>query len=137
MKTSILLTGTVTFHVRKKPQDLQLRRRKKKQQLKEFISEPGLGVGPQGGPPAEPFLMEMNPDGTDVVGGPGPPQRFRLSPNVTEVGSDPAIQSGQSLLLPPAQFLHPRHCVLAYTDGIVTVTPNHRYVGNSLAISLT
>ena len=118
----------MTFHVRKKPQDLQLRRRKKKQ-LKEFISEPGLGVGPQGGPP-EPFLMEMNPDGTDVVG-PGPPQRFRLSPNVTEVGSDPAIQSGQSLLLPPAQFLHPRHCVLAYTDGIVTVTPNHRYV-NSL-----
>ena len=75
-----------------------------------------------------PFLLEMNPDGSEI----NPqtqgalPQRFRLSPNVTEVGSDPAIQSGQSLLLPPAQFLHPRHCVLAFTDGIVTVTPNHR-----------
>ena len=123
----------MTFHVRKKPPgDLrgqqQQQQRRKKKQLKEFMSEPGLHhPHPED---QQPFLLEMNPDGTDLAPGPmgaSQPQRFRLSPNVTEVGSDPSIQSGQSLLLPPAQFLHPRHCVLAFTDGIVTVTPNHRY----------
>ena len=70
----------------------------------------------------------MNPDGSEINHSIQNvmPQRFKLSPNVTEVGSDPTIQSGQSLLLPPAQFLHPRHCVITYTDGIVTVTPIHR-----------
>ena len=86
--------------------------------------------------PGPPYLLEMNPDGSEINHSAQGvmPQRFRLSPNVTEVGSDPAIQSGQSLLLPPAQFLNPRHCVLTYTDGIVTVTPIHReaetYVNN-------
>ena len=87
-------------------------------------------------PAGPPYLLEMNPDGSEINHSVQNvmPQRFRLSPNVTEVGSDPAIQSGQSLLLPPAQFLHPRHCVITYTDGIVTVTPIHReaetYVNN-------
>lgn len=57
-----------------------------------------------------------------------PPQKFAIAANVTEVGTDPAIQGGggQCLLLPPAPFLYPRHCVLAHTEGIVTLTPSHR-----------
>ena len=123
--------------MKKRPADAHMRKRKKKpgQYNYEHNNQPmftdntRMNAGP-------PYLLEMNPDGSEInhtlqnV----MPQRFRLSPNVTEVGSDPAIQSGQSLLLPPAQFLHPRHCVITYTDGIVTVTPIHReaetYVNN-------
>lgn len=132
-----MITGSITFHVKKRPADAHMRKRKKKpgQFLYEANNQPMLNENAKlnSGPP---YLLEMNPDGTEInhtlqnV----MPQRFRLSPNVTEVGSDPAIQSGQSLLLPPAQFLHPRHCVITYTDGIVTVTPIHReaetYVNN-------
>ena len=124
-----MFAGSITFHVRKRPIDAQTRRRKKKQgqffndAQGQLLSQDGLRIS--SGPP---YLLEMNPDGSEinhsiqnVI-----PQRFKISPNVTEVGSDPAIQSGQSLLLPAAQFLHPRHCVITYTDGIVTVTPIHR-----------
>lgn len=68
-------------------------------------------------------------DGTDVVN--GTPKRHRLHPNVTEVGSERPINTAgsqqhghqsQSLQLfgPNVQ---PRHCVIAHTEGIVTVTP--------------
>jgi len=68
-------------------------------------------------------------DGTDVVS--GTPKRHRLHPNVTEVGSERPINTAgsqqhghqsQSLQLfgPNVQ---PRHCVIAHTEGIVTVTP--------------
>ena len=33
---------------------------------------------------------------------------------------------GQCMLLPPGPMLFPRHCVLAHTEGIVTITPSHR-----------
>jgi len=59
-----------------------------------------------------------------------PSRRFVVLPNVTEVGTDPALQrsgGGQCLLLPPSPDVAPRHCVLAHTDGgVVTVTPCHR-----------
>jgi afadin len=68
-------------------------------------------------------------DGTDIVN--GTPKRHSLHPNVTEVGSERPINSAgsqqhghqsQSLQLfgPNVQ---PRHCVIAHTEGIVTVTP--------------
>ena len=57
------------------------------------------------------------------------PQRFILSQNVTEVGSDPSLAQhggGHALYIPPTPFTHPRHCVIANTEpGVVTVTPNH------------
>ena len=58
------------------------------------------------------------------------PQRFILSQNVIEVGSDPSLAphvgGGHALFLPPNHFIHPRHCVIANTEpGVVTVTPNH------------
>lgn len=68
-------------------------------------------------------------DGTDIIN--GTPKRHRLHPNVTEVGSERPINTAgsqqhghqsQSLQLfgPNVQ---PRHCVIAHTEGIVTVTP--------------
>jgi hypothetical protein len=85
------------FHIRRKPSDLYTRKRKKKQTMKEFASETALMHEDR-----FPFLLEMNPDGSDIGPSHGRmPQRFRLAPNMTEVGSDPAIQSGQCLLLPP------------------------------------
>lgn len=113
--------GTVTFHVRRKPADYHPRKRKKKPMMKDFASESALMTEDR-----LPLFIELNVDGSDIQT--RLPQRFRLSPNVTEIGSDPAISSngGQSLLLPPAPFLHPRHCVVAHTEpGIVTVTPSH------------
>ena len=78
-----------------------------------------------------PFLFEVNPDGSEMIPtGPGQPlpARFVIPPNVTEVGTDPALQQQHPncLLLPPGPFLFPRHCVLAFTETLVTVTPSHR-----------
>ena len=78
-----------------------------------------------------PCLFETNPDGSEINVGPGGPlpQRFVIPPNVTEVGTDPSVQhasGGQCLLLAPGPYIFPRHCVLANTDGIVTITPSHR-----------
>jgi hypothetical protein len=72
------------------------------------------------------FLLS---DGTDIVT--GTPKRHRLHPNVTEVGSERPINTAESqqhghqsqslqLFGPNVQ---PRHCVIAHTEGIVTVTP--------------
>jgi afadin len=69
-----------------------------------------------------PFLFEIHLDGSEMNNS----SRFIIPLNVTEVGTDPAIQSGQCMLLPPGPFLYPRHCVLAHTEAIVTITPSHR-----------
>ena len=67
-----------------------------------------------------PFLVKLNPDGSEVGQGQAP-IHIRLKSEVTEIGSDHSIPNG--LLLP---FVFPHHCVITRTDGIVTVTPNHR-----------
>jgi afadin len=78
----------VTFHIRRKPADFHLRKRKKKPTMKEFASESALMAEER-----LPFLLEMNPDGSDISPSQGRvPQRFHLSPNMTEIGSDPSIQ---------------------------------------------
>ena len=74
-----------------------------------------------------PILVELNVDGSDIHS--RLPQRFILSQNVTEVGSDinlAAHSGGHALVLPPSPYIHPRHCVVAHTEpGVVTVTPSH------------
>jgi len=96
------------FHVRRKPADFFPRKRKKKPMMKDYASESALINEDK-----MPFLLEMNPglhwinylriikspfkvfllDGSDISPAQGRmPHRFRLQPNVTEVGSDPAIQ---------------------------------------------
>ena len=100
-------TGTVTFHVRRRPVDLYPRKRKKKPiggggAFPQFNSESALMSD-------LPILVELNMDGSDIHS--RLPQRFRLSQNVTEVGSDPnlaAHSGGHALVLPSSPFIHPR-----------------------------
>ena len=80
-------------------------------------------------------MLELNPDGSDIPNGAG--VRHRLQPNVTEVGSErpigPQAVQAQTLTL-PGPMVMPRHCVIAFTENIVTLTPcsrdAHTYVNN-------
>ncbi|XP_076626509.1 adherens junction formation factor afadin isoform X8 [Colletes latitarsis] len=121
--------GSIMFHVRRRPADYVPRKRKKKPSGKwnEFdhrYEDERL-----------PFLLELNPDGSDVPNGAG--IRHRLQPNVTEVGSErpigPQAVQAQTLTL-TGPMVMPRHCVIAFTENIVTLTPcsrdAHTYVNN-------
>ncbi|KAG8268643.1 adherens junction organization [Homalodisca vitripennis] len=126
------------FHVRRRPADYHPRKRKKKPQQKwnhqsstemhEYRYEDGFD--------RLPFFLELNPDttgmkgficidGSDIAGGTA--KRHRLHPNVTEVGSERASPHSQSQSLQLfGPNVQPRHCVIAHTEGIVTVTPCSR-----------
>ncbi|XP_063972654.1 uncharacterized protein Cno isoform X5 [Diachasmimorpha longicaudata] len=121
--------GSIMFHVRRRPADYVPRKRKKKPAGKwsEFdhrYEDERL-----------PFLLELNPDGTEIPGGAG--VKHRLQPNVTEVGSErpigPQAVQAQTLTLTGPTVM-PRHCVVAFTENIVTLTPcsrdAHTYVNN-------
>ncbi|KAH9363512.1 hypothetical protein HPB48_005955 [Haemaphysalis longicornis] len=101
------IKGTLSFHIRRRPADYQPRKRKKK--------------APSGGgtvPPDEglPMLQEVLPGGG---GAPGPCHPIPL--HMTEVGSAPSGSQGLQLSGPGVL---PRHCVIAHTEGVVTVTPS-------------
>ncbi|KAH6922155.1 hypothetical protein HPB50_009904 [Hyalomma asiaticum] len=100
------MKGTLSFHIRRRPADYQPRKRKKK--------------APSGGgtvPPEEglPFLQEVPQGG----GPPGPCHPIPL--HMTEIGSAPSGSQGLQLQGPG---ILPRHCVIAHTEGVVTVTPS-------------
>ncbi|KAL0130787.1 hypothetical protein PUN28_002418 [Cardiocondyla obscurior] len=121
--------GSIMFHVRRRPADYMPRKRKKKpagkwNELDHRYEDERL-----------PFLLELNPDGSDIPNGGG--VRHRLQPNVTEVGSErpigPQAVQAQTLTLPGPTVMG-RHCVIAFTENIVTLTPcsrdAHTYVNN-------
>lgn len=126
----INISGSIMFHVRRRPADYVPRKRKKKPAGKwnelEHIRYEDERL---------PFLLELNPDGTDISSGAG--VRHRLQPNVTEVGSErpigPQAVQAQTLTLTGPTVM-PRHCVIAFTENIVTLTPcsrdAHTYVNN-------
>nr|XP_024215475.1 afadin isoform X1 [Halyomorpha halys] len=121
-----LSRGSIMFHVRRRPADYHPRKRKKKpQQGKWGQSNELLDYRYEDGLDRLPFFLELNPDGSEVGGGTG--KRYRLQPNVTEVGSERGSPHGhgQSLQL-FGPNIQPRHCVIAHTEGIVTVTPCSR-----------
>nr|XP_049703132.1 afadin isoform X2 [Helicoverpa armigera] len=100
--------SSIMFHVRRRPADVQPRRRKKK------VS---AGTGAAGGRPGnEPMLVEMSPDATPLENG----RRLRIT-DVVEVGSG----NGTSLQL-YGPSIQPRHCVVAPAEGGgYSVTPLH------------
>nr|XP_049703133.1 afadin isoform X3 [Helicoverpa armigera] len=102
------LRRSIMFHVRRRPADVQPRRRKKK------VS---AGTGAAGGRPGnEPMLVEMSPDATPLENG----RRLRIT-DVVEVGSG----NGTSLQL-YGPSIQPRHCVVAPAEGGgYSVTPLH------------
>ncbi|KAK2715850.1 afadin-like isoform X2 [Artemia franciscana] len=108
-------TGTITFHIKRKTVDLS-RRRKKKQlsgSLSGRLEETADRL---------PFLLELNPDGSEMRN--NQPKKYRLQMDVTEVGSERCLGGDSLQLYGPAVL--PRHCVIAHTEGIVTVTPCSR-----------
>ncbi|KAJ8732197.1 hypothetical protein PYW08_014927 [Mythimna loreyi] len=100
--------SSIMFHVRRRPADVQPRRRKKK-----VVS----GTGTAGGRPgSEPMLVEMSPDATVLENG----RRLRIT-DVVEVGSG----NGTTLQL-YGPSIQPRHCVVAPAEGGgYNVTPLH------------
>ncbi|XP_026729441.1 afadin isoform X3 [Trichoplusia ni] len=100
--------SSIMFHVRRRPADVQPRRRKKKV---------GAGTGTAGGRPGnEPMLVEMAPDASPLENG----RRLRIT-DVVEVGSG----NGTTLQL-YGPSIQPRHCVVAPAEGGgYSVTPLH------------
>jgi len=78
-------------------------------------------------------------DGMEMVN----PKRYRIHPNVTEVGCERPNQppSNAQCLQLSGPNIQPRHCVIAHTEGIVTVTPCSRdaetYVGGQRIFETT
>ncbi|XP_067124139.1 afadin-like isoform X2 [Centruroides vittatus] len=84
--------GILIFHVKRKPADYQPRKRKKK---------PKPSKGERDGYKYEdslerlPYLLELNPDGSEIHGA---PKKHRLYLNVTEVGSERSSSTGGQCL---------------------------------------
>ncbi|CAL1290125.1 unnamed protein product [Larinioides sclopetarius] len=119
--------GALSFHVRRRPADYQPRKRKKKAKP----TKDDMGYRCDDANEKLPYLLELNPDGSESH---GPPKKHRLYLNVTEVGSERSSSIGGQYLQLFGPNVQPRHCVIAHTQGIVTVTPSSRdaetYVNN-------
>ncbi|XP_050542344.1 afadin isoform X2 [Daktulosphaira vitifoliae] len=116
--------GSIMFHVRRRPADYHPRKRKKKPTQKwnqQHSTSEMLEYRYEDGLDRLPFFLELNADGLEVVN----PKRYRIHPNVTEVGCERQNQpqSNAQCLQLSGPNIQPRHCVIAHTEGIVTVTP--------------
>ncbi|XP_066147649.1 uncharacterized protein cno isoform X5 [Euwallacea fornicatus] len=103
-------TGSIMFHVRRRPADCAPRKRKKK---------PLGGVRGDQRADAAPFLLELGPDGQ----APHPAdtnKTVRLVNDVMEVGS----ANGIALQL-YGPHIQPRHCVITNSDGVTSLTSCH------------
>ena len=116
--------GVLTFHIRRRPSDYQPRKKKKKPKQIKGEAEAGYTKYDEA-LERLPYLFETNPDGSEITR--GVPKKHYLYVNVTEVGSERSNSSNHSQCL---QLYGPnvqaRHCVIAHTEGIVTVTPSSR-----------
>uniref|UniRef100_A0A914W9W0 Ras-associating domain-containing protein n=1 Tax=Plectus sambesii TaxID=2011161 RepID=A0A914W9W0_9BILA len=111
------VTENIIFQVRRRPDSMSRPRRR---HLSSSSASAVRVVSP-GNRAMDPCLVELSADGTDV---PGNPRVFRVLPNVTELGSDRALtQMGVQSFPLQGPYVHPRHCVLAFMDGVVTLTP--------------
>ncbi|XP_030761421.1 afadin isoform X2 [Sitophilus oryzae] len=102
-------TGSIMFHVRRKPADCQPRRRKKKPLSGGLRDQRGdvpllVELGPDGQPPS---LADVN-------------KTVRLTNDVMEVGS----ANGIALQL-YGPHIQPRHCVITNADSVTSLTPCH------------
>lgn len=107
-------TGSIMFHVRRRPADCAPRKRKKKPGALGTTTSSRDVRGD-----AVPLLVELGPDGSAPH--PGDTARtIRLTNDVMEVGS----ANGIALQL-YGPHIQPRHCVITNTDGVTSLTPCH------------
>ena len=138
--------GVLTFHIRRRPSDFQPRKRKKKpgQMMDSSAASDTNSITKStiednvNGSKVLPFLVEVNPDGTEIIRPNITPRKHFLYMNVTEVGSEVSnnsapnntsnnkTASNRNSLQLFGPNVQPRHCVIAHTEGIVTVTPCSR-----------
>ncbi|XP_076271107.1 adherens junction formation factor afadin isoform X3 [Rhynchophorus ferrugineus] len=104
-------TGSIMFHVRRRPADCAPRKRKKK---------PGALSGVRGEQRGDvPLLVELGPDGQTAHLGDAN-KTIRLVNEMMEVGS----ANGIALQL-YAPHIQPRHCVITNAEGVTSLTPCH------------
>ncbi|XP_057667342.1 afadin isoform X4 [Diorhabda carinulata] len=109
-------TGSIMFHVRRRPADCAPRKRKKKPGA---LGQAASTRDVRGD--TAPLLVELGPDGSAPH--PGDTARtIRLTNDVMEVGS----ANGIALQL-YGPHIQPRHCVITInaTDGVTSLTPCH------------
>ncbi|XP_065342020.1 afadin isoform X2 [Cloeon dipterum] len=102
---------SIMFHIRRRPADMQTRKRKKK--LQQTASSHAKEQQPD---ESAPFLLELRHVSDSAFN-----QRHTLMYEVTEAGSE----QGLGLQVFGAD-VQPRHCVFASSGGLVTVTPCSR-----------
>src|SRR6218665_1229171 len=140
-RAHIKARGVLTFHIRRRPADYQSRKRKKKPSQFDSISNSetvSFGKGSSldealsTGKIAIPFLLEVSPDGSELIpqNRPNIPsaRRHYLNMNVTEVGSEVGLNSvpNRNVLQLIGPNILGRHCVITHTEGIITITPCNR-----------
>ncbi|XP_056016214.1 afadin-like isoform X4 [Ostrea edulis] len=105
--------GTMMFHFRRRSNDAKKTKHKK---LRAVSHEELRSKVDEAPPQKLPYLVELNPDGSDNPKG----KVYRLNMKFTEVGSDPSM-----FIKVQGPNIQPRHCVLGLVekDGVVTVTP--------------
>ncbi|XP_050390121.1 afadin isoform X1 [Patella vulgata] len=123
--------GHIIFQLRRKPTHL-------KKKTKRAVSHDDLRQNnrePQNlSQDRLPYLQELNTrDGRG--------KRHHLPLNVTEIGSERSMSNSNQYLQLLGNDIKPRHCVVAHTEGIVTVTPTSRdaetYVENTRIFETT
>ncbi|KAL4233546.1 Mllt4p [Mactra antiquata] len=123
--------GMLMFQLKRKNADMIKSKYKRQRAVSHEDLRSTREPNTQSTPPNKlPFLVELNPDGTENLKG----KVHRLHLDVTEVGREKSLStSGQHLQL-FGPNIQPRHCVIAHVGGIVTVTPTSResetYVNN-------
>ncbi|XP_064629486.1 afadin-like isoform X2 [Lineus longissimus] len=138
--------GSVMFQIRRRPADYEKRKRARKQQQQMHPNDmdygqgrpPHSGMHPGSIPPEKlPFLVELHPDGREPYNA----NKHRLQFDMLEVGSDRNMSSSGQYLQLFGPHVHPRHCVIAQSEGIVTVTPTNKdaetYVNNQRVFETT
>ncbi|KAF5291704.1 hypothetical protein FQR65_LT11397 [Abscondita terminalis] len=109
-------TSSIMFHVRRRPADGGLRKRKKKPgSLGATTSNNRDPRSVDSGP----VLVELGPDGSTPHLG-DTARTLRITNDVMEVGS----ANGIALQL-YGPHIQPRHAVIANTDGLTSITPCH------------
>ncbi|KAL8593983.1 hypothetical protein ACOMHN_045666 [Nucella lapillus] len=109
--------GQIIFQLRRRSADMKRRSKRPRavsqDDLRKAHDQPATQAA------RLPYLVALNPRD-------GRPQKHLLPLNVTEVVRDRPATPGNQFLQLSGPDIHPRHCVIAHTEGIVTVTPTSR-----------
>ncbi|KPM10158.1 Afadin-like protein [Sarcoptes scabiei] len=148
-RSHIKSRGVLTFHIRRRPPDYQPRRRKKKIGSNNLD---GVAVDETEADSRNlPYLLEVNPDGSEIFMKDYVPKHYYLNLNVIEIGSDlsnltetvmmPIANNGNNEMRSSSSRLriqvqgpgiHPHHCTLIISDGIFMITPVSREAETSV-----